>query len=235
MAELSQATKLGRSPRELSLPAEAVVVPLSRFHCAGGGYGASSRITPERCPMSSGKFGQHHEAPWSGDLDWRRRSGAAIWSGEPRVLFQGHRLCATRRSSPRRRFGEDATIEAKATSNKMTAEMAGAWRTPAIFGGVWLEGLPSSPSTNQIRIALARANVRNDADEVRVGRAAYGWEGPVAAGGSVMDARTATSGAFGMRIKPRVGRSRSKVTRRSSVISPAASRTVVRPRPRIAR
>lgn len=35
----------------VSEPDGLSAVPLSRFRCAGCGYGASCRIAPERCPM----------------------------------------------------------------------------------------------------------------------------------------------------------------------------------------
>ena len=56
--------------------------------------------------------------------------------------------------------------------------------------------------------------------------------GPVAAGGSAIDARRLVSGVSGTRMRPRVGRSRSNVTRSSSVTRAAARRTVTTPRPR---
>ena len=59
--------------------------------------------------------------------------------------------------------------------------------------------------------------------------------GPVAAGGSSIDARKFVSGLSGTRMRPRVGRSRSNVTRSSRVTRPAARRTVITPRPRRAR
>src|SRR4051795_279602 len=59
--------------------------------------------------------------------------------------------------------------------------------------------------------------------------------GAVAAGGSSIETRRAVSGADGTRMMPRVGRSRSKVTRSSSVTSAAARMTVSTPWPTTAR
>src|SRR6185503_1927892 len=56
--------------------------------------------------------------------------------------------------------------------------------------------------------------------------------GPVAAGGSAIDARRLVSALSGTWMSPRVGRSRSKVTRSSIVTRAAASTTGVTPRPR---
>src|SRR6185503_916132 len=55
--------------------------------------------------------------------------------------------------------------------------------------------------------------------------------GPCAAGGNSISARRAVSGVSGTVIRPRVGRSRSKITSRSSVTSAPARTTVVAPRP----
>jgi Transposase, Mutator family len=63
----------------------------------------------------------------------------------------------------------------------------------------------------------------------------YGPAGPVAAGGRTIEARSSVRAVEGMRMRPRVGRSRSKVTRSSRVTSAAASSTVSTPRPRIVR
>jgi len=63
----------------------------------------------------------------------------------------------------------------------------------------------------------------------------HGLDGAAAAAGRFMDARRLVSGVAGTRMRPRVGRSRSKVTRSSEPISAAASRTGTTPRPRIAR
>src|SRR4029077_17707699 len=57
--------------------------------------------------------------------------------------------------------------------------------------------------------------------------------GPLAAGGRAIDARTDTRGVDGTLIKPRVGRSRSKVTSSSNVTSAAAAIIAKSPRPRI--
>ena len=62
-----------------------------------------------------------------------------------------------------------------------------------------------------------------------------GLDGAVAAGGSSIDARRLVSGVAGTRMSPRVGLSRSNVTRSSRQTSAAESRTGSTPRPRIAR
>ena len=59
--------------------------------------------------------------------------------------------------------------------------------------------------------------------------------GARAAGGSSMDARSATSGVSGTVTSPRVGRSRSNVIRSSTETNEAARTTVITPRERIAR
>ena len=59
--------------------------------------------------------------------------------------------------------------------------------------------------------------------------------GASAAGGSSIEARSATSAASGISISPRAGLSRSNVTYSSSVIRPAASRIVTTPRESAAR
>jgi len=64
---------------------------------------------------------------------------------------------------------------------------------------------------------------------------AYCLAGGAAAGGSSIESRRLMSGIVGIRTTPRVGRSRSNVTRSRQRISPAASRTGSTPRPRIAR
>ena len=69
----------------------------------------------------------------------------------------------------------------------------------------------------------------------RVGVTGYGVGGAGAAGGRAIDARRLTSGVSGTRTNPRVGRSRSKVMRRSTVTNAAARTTVTIPLARIAR
>ena len=59
--------------------------------------------------------------------------------------------------------------------------------------------------------------------------------GASAAGGSSIEARSATSAASGISISPRAGLSRSNVTYSSSVIRPAASKIVTTPRESAAR
>ena len=59
----------------------------------------------------------------------------------------------------------------------------------------------------------------------------HGSVGPVAGGGSLMEARRFVSGVSGTSMRPRVGRSRSNVTSRRPLTSAAASTTVTTPRP----
>lgn len=50
------------------------LAPLSRFRCQGCGYGASSRIAPERCPMCGGCTWSYERAsPFSTAPDTRPR------------------------------------------------------------------------------------------------------------------------------------------------------------------
>ncbi len=63
----------------------------------------------------------------------------------------------------------------------------------------------------------------------------HGFVGAAAAGGSSMEARRATRGVSGTTMRPRVGRSRSKVTRSSRVMRIAPRSSAGTPRPRIDR
>ena len=47
----------------------AQVERLSCFRCSACGYGASSRIAPERCPMCGGGTWEYEVRRWSSDLD----------------------------------------------------------------------------------------------------------------------------------------------------------------------
>src|ERR687890_334326 len=62
-----------------------------------------------------------------------------------------------------------------------------------------------------------------------------GAPGALAAGAESMDVLTSTSGVGGTRIRPRVGRSRSRVTVSRTVTSKDAISTVETPRPNVAR
>ena len=48
---------------------EATPFQLSRFCCAGCGYGASCRVAPERCPMCGGSVWSLERRPRFGDAD----------------------------------------------------------------------------------------------------------------------------------------------------------------------
>jgi hypothetical protein len=81
------------------------------------------------------------------------------------------------------------------------------------------------PGTGHVDDALPHFRIRR---RLQLG-VRYGTRGPVAAGGSAIEARRLVSGVSGTRMRPRVGRSRSKVTRSSRVTRLAARRTVITP------
>jgi rubredoxin len=56
--------------------------PMPQFHCSACGFGASSRIAPERCPNCSGTVWELVETHSVRDLDtpmWRDRAFTDLW------------------------------------------------------------------------------------------------------------------------------------------------------------